>query len=256
MEQENQEPEYHCEECGSAVKGYHRFCFNCGAYLGADAEQISIFNNANLQSAFFFYAIYLFICLLVSYTGWFATYSKLFWIEIVMAAIAIFYARLNWSNIKPLFRFNNFSWIVLAAVIAIALSFSLLVNISVSQINVSIFRSSTNLYDAYRIYEFPVVVMIYSIAFMPAVFEELAFRGVLYNYLARFLDDRLVVLVTGFVFAAIHLNFFSLVWLVPFGILIGSLRRRYNTLWYGIIFHFVFNTTSCLFDLYQMGTLW
>ena len=62
-------------------------------------------------------------------------------------------------------------------------------------------------------------------------------------------------MVTGFVFAAIHLNFFSLVWLIPFGIFIGSLRRKYETLWYSVIFHFVFNTTSCLYDLYQMGQL-
>lgn len=252
---EQTEETYTCEECGSNVKGHQRYCHNCGAYLGADAEHISIFNNANLQSAFFFYSIYLFICLLVSYTGWFQSYSKLFWVEIVMAAIALFYARLNWPQIKPLLRFNNFSWVVLGGLVIIAFFFSLFVNISVNQINVSFFRSGTNLYDPYRIYEFPVLVMIYSIAFMPALFEELAFRGVLYGYLSRFLDDRLVVMVTGFVFAAIHLNFFSLVWLVPFGIFIGSLRRKYDTLWYGVIFHFVFNTTSCLYDLYQMGML-
>jgi membrane protease YdiL (CAAX protease family) len=98
--------------------------------------------------------------------------------------------------------------------------------------------------------------MFYSIAFIPAIFEELAFRGVLYNYLNTFLDERLVVMVTGFAFAAIHLNFFALLWLVPFGIFIGSLRRKYNTLWYGVIFHFVFNITACVFDLYRDGELW
>lgn len=252
---EQLEESYTCDECNNRVKGHQRYCHHCGAYLGADAEHISIFNNANLQAAFFFYSIYLFICLLVSYTGWFQSYSKLFWVEIIMAAIAIFYAKLNWAQIKPLLRFNNFRWTILGSLIAIACLFSLFVNISVNQINVSLFRSSTNLYDPYRIYEFPVLVMVYSIAIMPALFEELAFRGILYGYLTRFLDDRLVVMVTGFVFAAIHLNFFSLVWLVPFGIFIGSLRRKYDTLWYGVIFHFVFNTTSCLYDLYQMGRL-
>ena len=246
---------YTCDECNTAVKGYQRYCHNCGAYQGADAEHISIFNNTNLQAAFFFYSIYLFICLLVSYTGWFQSYSKLCWVEIAMAAIAIVYAKLNWAQIKPVLRFNNFRWSVLISLIAIAVLFSLVVNISVSQINVSLFRSNTNLYDPYRIYEFPVLVMIYSIALMPALFFFFSFRGVLYSYLSRFLDDRLVVMVTGFVFAAIHLNFFSLVWLIPFGIFIGSLRRKYETLWYSVIFHFVFNTTSCLYDLYQMGQL-
>ena len=98
--------------------------------------------------------------------------------------------------------------------------------------------------------------MVYSIALVPALFEELAFRGILYNYLGSFLDGHLTVMVTAFVFAAIHLNFFSLIWLVPFGVLIATLRRKYNTLWYGIIFHFVFNITACLFDLYRQGELW
>jgi len=247
---------YFCDECETPVKGYHRFCHNCGAYLGSDAEQISIFNHSQLQSAFFFYAIYIFICLAVKYTAWFTSYDYLFWVEILLAAITVFFVRKNWDAIKPVLRFNNFNWLVLMAVIILAFVFSALVNISINQINVSIFRVNISLYDGYKIYQAPVLIMIYSIAFIPAIFEELAFRGVLYNYLNTFLDERMVVMVTGFVFAAIHLNSFSLVWLIPFGILIGSLRKKYNTLWYGIIFHFVFNLTACFFDLYRQGELW
>ena len=72
---DNHEEQYNCDECNNTVKGYHRFCHHCGAYLGVDAEQISIFNNQNLRAAFFFYVIYLFICLMVSYTDWFHTYD-------------------------------------------------------------------------------------------------------------------------------------------------------------------------------------
>ena len=71
--------------------------------------------------------------------------------------------KLNWAQIKPVLRFNNFRLVCSISLIAIAVLFSLVVNISVSQINVSLFRSNTNLYDPYRIYEFPVLVMIYSI---------------------------------------------------------------------------------------------
>jgi membrane protease YdiL (CAAX protease family) len=144
----------------------------------------------------------------------------------------------------------------LLGVIVAAVVFSSVVNIFITEINISFFGTNINLYEGYKIYNFPVLIMFYSIAFVPAIFEELAFRGVLYNYLDTFLDERLVVMVTGFAFAAIHLNFFSLIWLVPFGIFIGSLRRKYNTLWYGVIFHFVFNITACVFDLYREGELW
>jgi membrane protease YdiL (CAAX protease family) len=247
---------YKCAECDSRTKPYHRFCHNCGAYLGSDAEQISIFNNSNLQTAFFFYIIYLFVCLSVKYTDWFSSYDQLFWIEILLAAVTIYFARVNYRSLKPVFRFNNFRWSTLLIIVAIAILFSSIVNIFITEINISFFGTHVNLYEGYKIYRFPILIMFYSIAFIPAVFEELAFRGVLYNYLNTFLDERLVVMVTGFAFAAIHLNFFALLWLVPFGIFIGSLRRKYNTLWYGVIFHFVFNLTACVFDLYRDGELW
>jgi membrane protease YdiL (CAAX protease family) len=258
MHKHNEETEeiYTCEECDTRVKSYQRFCHNCGAYLGSDAEHISIFNNSSLQTAFFFYVIYLFICLTVKYTNWFTSYDRLFWIEILLAVITILFARANRKSLKPVLRFNNFNWNTLLGVIAGAAVFSSVVNVFITEINISIFGTNINLYDGYRVYQFPVLIMFYSIALVPALFEELAFRGVLYTYLNTFLDERLVVMVTAFVFAAIHLNFFSLIWLIPFGILIGTLRRKYNTLWYGIIFHFVFNITACLFDLYREGELW
>ena len=253
---EQPEEKYSCEECDSSVKSYHRFCHNCGAFLGSDAEKISIFNNSNLRTAFIFYIIYLVVCLSVKYTDWFTSYDSLFWVEILLAAVTILFAKANWHAIKPVLRFNHFNVTVLLLVILSAIAFSSIVTLSINQINISVFHTDNNMFESYRIYQFPVLVMFYSVALVPALFEELAFRGIIYNYLSTFLNESLVVTVTGFVFAAIHLNFFSLIWLVPFGILIGTLRRKYNTIWYGVIFHFVFNITACLFDLYNQGILW
>src|SRR5215831_131354 len=247
---------FSCNECDSRVKGYQRFCHNCGAYLGSSADEISIFNNSKLQAAFFFFVIYLFICLTVKYTNWFDSYDRLFWIEILLAVITLVYARKNFSSLKSVLRFNNFNFFRLFGVMVIAVIFSLVINIFVTEINITIFNTNINLFEPYKIYQFPVLVMLYSVALMPAIFEELAFRGVLYNYLNTILDERLVVMVTAFAFAAIHLNFLSLVWLIPFAIFIGTLRRKYHTIWYGVLFHFMFNLTACLFDLYRQGELW
>lgn len=241
---------YYCDDCDTSVKGYHRFCHHCGAYLGTDAGRVDIFNNRHLRGALVFYAIYLFFCLTVRFTSWFNSYDSLFFVEVTLAAVTVYFARRNRATVKPLLRFNNFNVLVLLVVIAVSIVFSTIISLTIKQINVSIFQVDTSLFEPYRIYQFPVLIMIYSIAVMPAIFEEIAFRGVLYNYFNAFLDERMVVMITGFIFAAIHLNFFSLVWLIPFGILIGTLRRKYNTLWYGIIFHFVFNLTACLIDLY------
>jgi membrane protease YdiL (CAAX protease family) len=247
---------YYCNDCDSKVKGFHRFCHNCGTYLGFDAEQVDVFNNKHLRGAFIFYSIYLFVCLTVKFTNWLDSYDWLFFIEIFLALITMYFAWKNRKALKPALRFNNFSPWLLTVIIAIAVVFSTVISISINQINVSVFRVDSSLYEPYKVYQAPVLIMIYSIALWPALFEELAFRGILYNYFNAFLDERMVVMVTGFIFAAIHLNFFSLVWLIPFGILIGTLRRKYNTIWYGVIFHFVFNLTACLIDLNRQGELW
>lgn len=254
MEQHDTEEKYTCESCSTNIKIDAAFCHNCGA-PNLNAGHISIFNNNNLRSAFIFYLLYFFICLTVKYTDWFDSYDHLFWIEILLAAITFFFAKANWPSLKPVLRFNHFRWTILAGVILLAIIFSSVITLSIKQINISVFHTNVNMFDSYRDYQFPVLLMFYSVALVPAIFEELAFRGIIYNYLGTFLPEGLVVTVTGVVFAAIHLNFFSMLWLVPFGIFIGTLRKKYNTIWYGVIFHFVFNITACLFDLYNQGAL-
>jgi len=247
---------YYCEACDCQVKGFHRFCHNCGEYLGSDATRISVFNNSKLQSAFTFFIIYLFVCLVVRFTNWFDGYDRLFWVEILLGTVTLFYAWINFGELKPVLRFSNFSVRRLTGCISLAVIASVLVNIIVTKLNFSFFGTDASYYSRYSIYTMPAMIMVYSIAINPAIFEELAFRGVIYNYLNSFLNERLVVVVTGFTFAIMHLNFISLFWLVPFGILVGTMRKRFGTIWYGVIFHFVFNLIAVLFDLYKQGQFW
>jgi membrane protease YdiL (CAAX protease family) len=244
-----------CDECLTTVNDEQKYCHNCGSYLSSEVVSVSIFNNTDLRQIFMFYFVYLFVCLFVKNSPWFNTYDELFWVEIILAAITLRFVYLSRNAIKPVLTFNNFKWSVLLSVIAIAAVGSLVVSISVQQLNVTFFHNEVNYYKAFKLYTFPTLIMLYSIALMPAIFEELAFRGVMYNYCTAFLDERLVVVVTAFLFAIMHLSMISLAWLIPFGIFIGNLRRKYHTLWYGIIFHFVFNFVACLFDLYRQGEL-
>jgi membrane protease YdiL (CAAX protease family) len=246
---------YYCEACEQEVKGHHRFCHNCGSYLGDDGTRVSVFNNHNMRAAFVFIIVYLFVCLMVQFTNWFDSYSMLFWVEVFLASFTLFHVIKNFDAIKPLLKFNNFNAVRLTGCISLAVIASLIVNILVTKFNYSFFNSDTSYYSRYSAYALPAVLMIYSIALNPAIFEELAFRGVLYTYLNSFLDERLVVIVTGFTFGIMHLSFISLLWLVPFGILVGAMRKRFGTIWYGVIFHFTFNLIAVLFDLYRHGFL-
>lgn len=244
-----------CEECHVQVVNEQRYCHNCGTYLSAGAVTINIFNNAALRQIFIFYFIYLFICLVVKHSSWFNSYEELFWVEIVLALITLRFVWLNRREMRPVLRFNHFKWYILFGVMAIAAIASCLVSFSVREVNVTFFDTDISYYGAYKIYSYSIPLMLYSIALTPAIFEEMAFRGVMYNYCSSFLDDRLVVAVTAFLFAIMHLSLISLVWLIPFGFFIGHLRRKYNTIWYGVVFHFMFNFTACIVDLYRQGQL-
>jgi len=246
---------YYCDACNNEVKGFHKFCHHCGEYLGFDGTKISLFNNSNLQSAFAFFVVYLFVCLIVQTNDWFDSYDHLFWVEIFLAVFTLYHVFKSFDTIKPLLKFRNFNIVRLTGCISLAAIGSAVVNIIITKLNFSFFGTDTSYYSHYSIYTMPAAVMVYSIAIYPAIFEELAFRGVLYNYLDTFLDQRVVVIVTGFTFGIMHLSFISLFWLVPFGILVGVMRKRFGTIWYGVIFHFTFNLVAVLFDLYRHGHL-
>ncbi len=250
MNDENEIP-ITCNECNQPVKDQSEYCQYCGAHLPGQVVTINIFNNLSLRRVFLFYFVYLFISLLVKHTRWFAGYDQLFWVELVLGIITFWFAWLNRKEMLPVIRFTHLRWSIFLLIILFAALASGLVNYSMRQVNISFFNADINYFNAYRLYYFPTAIMIYSIAIVPAIFEEVAFRGVLYNYCANFLDDKLVVAVTAFLFAIMHLSLLSLIWLVPFGFLLGHLRRKYNTLWYGIAFHFVFNLIAVLLDLYR-----
>ena len=247
---------YYCEYCNKEVKGFHRFCHNCGEYLGFDATKTSLYSNASLQSAFIFFGIYLFVCLVTHFTDIFDSYDRLFWVEIFLAVVTIFYVRLNYEALKPVLKFKNFNVVRLIGCISLAAIASSLINFIVSKMNISFFGTDSGFYGRYSIYTMPALIMVYSIAIYPAIFEELAYRGVMYNYLNNVLDERVVVVITGFMFAIMHLSLISLFWLIPFGILVGAMRKRFGTIWYGVIFHFTFNLVAVIFDLYKSGYFW
>ena len=84
---------------------------------------------------------------------------------------------------------------------------------------------------------------------MPAIFEELGFRGFLLSNLLKITEVDQAVYVSAFLFAIIHLSFISLFWLIPFALFLGFTRIKEQTIWYGVIFHFTFNCTSEILSL-------
>ncbi len=75
----------------------------------------------------------------------------------------------------------------------------------------------------------------------PAVFEELAFRGLIVPYLGRLMTGGETVFVSGALFAVLHLNPTTVPFLLPMGIALGVLRRRSGSVWPCILMHLTHN---------------
>ena len=89
------------------------------------------------------------------------------------------------------------------------------------------------------------------LAFLPALSEELSFRGTLQQILGRnqVKESRvhIAIWVTAFVFSAIHLQFYGFVPRLLMGALFGYVFLWCGSLWVPIVMHFTNNGLAVLF---------
>lgn len=92
------------------------------------------------------------------------------------------------------------------------------------------------------------------IGIIPAIGEELLFRGLIQNFLGRaFSNHHIAIWVTGFAFAAIHLQFYGLAPRMLLGVVFGYLYHWSGNLTVAMIAHFINNGLALL--LLYLGTI-
>ncbi len=88
------------------------------------------------------------------------------------------------------------------------------------------------------------------IALLPAVFEEVLFRGAIQNLLSRwFKAPVLAVVVTAIVFSAVHGSYLGFLSRFALGFVLGWVYYRTGNIWLNIIGHF-FNNAAAVTSLY------
>jgi uncharacterized protein len=81
--------------------------------------------------------------------------------------------------------------------------------------------------------------------------EEMLFRGVLQEVLRRRLGVWVSVLLSSVLFALFHVDVALLAPLLVLGLILGSLKAVFRSLWAPILFHMVNNTSSVIMELLQ-----
>ncbi len=95
--------------------------------------------------------------------------------------------------------------------------------------------------------DMPIWVMLFHVAVVPAICEELMFRGVILRNFERELPPWVAIVLTGTLFGLYHLRFTQALPLILLGILITWLVWRTGSLWVVVAVHFVNNGASVVF---------
>lgn len=92
--------------------------------------------------------------------------------------------------------------------------------------------------------EMPFLEMLFLSAVLPAVVEELVFRGVIYGGYRRNGSKYLAVLLSACMFGLIHMNLNQALYAFVIGIQLALLLEATGSIWTTMLFHFTYNAQS------------
>lgn len=245
-------PEPILHSCGGAIAEGDTFCAHCGKKIISEAYHSNIFLTRHMFILLGYYGFCFILWLSLEYGDIINEPGDFYLLQIFDAFITVLFGIVGFKSMLPLYSFKNvkLTRLLLYSVLAVAGSFG--INYLTTLMNVNLFDQDIRYTPFFEQTSNPILYMVLSIAIFPAVFEEMAFRGFLYNSVQKLSDDKSAIWVTSLLFAIIHFAFLSLFWLIPFAIIAANLRKKYNTLWYGMVIHFVFNLTACMIDYYNI----
>jgi len=98
----------------------------------------------------------------------------------------------------------------------------------------------------------PVLMLnIFFMALLPAMFEEFLFRGTLQPFFTKwFANKHLAITFTAFIFSTIHFQFYGFIPRILLGIYLGYLLVWGKSLWLPIVAHFLHNAVSLILDFF------
>jgi membrane protease YdiL (CAAX protease family) len=94
---------------------------------------------------------------------------------------------------------------------------------------------------------YTLLINIFVVGLLPAVGEEMLFRGVLQKTFTQMTKNvHWAIWITGFIFAAVHMQFYTFLPRFMMGVLFGYLFVWSGSLWVTITAHFINNSTAVI----------
>lgn len=175
---------------------------------------------------------------------------------ITFFGVSILYSLITKSNLGKTYPLEKIGFKLTYHLCAIGLAVAMIANY-VSNILLALFDSvglqaiTDTEYDCDSVLD--IVLFYVTVAVLPALIEEFAFRGVILNIFRKY-SDGLAVLVSGVTFGLMHGNFAQIPFALVVGLVLGYIAVKTNSLLPGIIIHFMNNALSVTFTLLSTNT--
>ncbi|MBI3545834.1 MAG: CPBP family intramembrane metalloprotease [Gammaproteobacteria bacterium] len=253
----------HCPVCQHALRIDAYFCAHCGHTLTdyvASPERPTIISSAarlashgsELKRVGWLFGLLLFSSFLLGTIGR-GNFSP--WSETITsgidALIVLVFVGMRHRELHALFNFPQFTRrhslellaVVLVFVVGVNLYFALIQYAGTPMVRVS---------TVYQKAAWPVWSMFVLICIMPAVFEELAFRGVIQTALGHVFNEREAWLIQAALFSILHLMPIIFPSHFLMGLCFGYMRLRTKSLYPGMILHALWNAFVLSQELYWL----
>ncbi len=266
----------HCPRCQNRLRGGEKFCSACGAALdpgvpppaqpraaplahepngqpeNAAQERRAHFeeNWSELKQAGLLYGALVLSSLIV---GWFGRNDTTPWSDVgggvTEVAIVFAFVAFRYRDIVPLLglpqaRARTAMWLLflsLAFVALLELYFYLLGKSGIQIIEIT---------EPYRAAGWSLGVMLLINSVIPAVTEELAFRGIIQSTFERLVGIREAMLIQAALFSVVHLLPMMFPSHFLMGLMFGYLRLRTRSIYPGIALHGGWNALVVLQEIY------
>lgn len=236
-----------CQKCNAGNNNSATYCSNCGNRIKVEQGIDYTIHVKNISIFFFALLSYIIVLQLTNFCD---NYIALLIADTLFAVIVLLFFFLNYKSTIKLFNFRKFKISIIIKLLLFVIILAVAVIIFASYYNQKVLNGYDYIYyNQFKHSPAPLLFSIISISVFPAIFEEIAFRGILFDESYKLAGLKPAILITSILFTILHLSLFSILWIFPLSLIFGYLRAKYNTILYGIIGHFVYNTCILLLQI-------
>lgn len=235
-----------CRECGAAWAEGASVCTRCGTpRVEARAAPVGLSTTAGLASSlalFFVLLVTVLAPLVIESDDLFDMLDKLLLVDTVIVAIwAIIHRHDLAAPLRNVGEWRYWGLALAAVPVTLGIAYA---NLWLATDVLGGFDIDLAALYLGAGYSLPMVLLLCAV--QPAVVEEIAFRGIMFERLQTIVDPKAAIIMVAIGFMTLHLSFLSAIFLVALGLITGWLRWKSGSLYPAMLVHLLHNGVVAL----------